>query len=136
MVSKEIDKKLLSAIKVKKGSFRKGSFLVSDLKSVSLVFAATDEAKINAKICSLAKKKMIFASSASNAGQGDFSVPALAKSGPIQIAISTGGASPSMAKAIARQLQDALKRSGLGAAAAKMLKTRDWIRRMKMKDAK
>ena len=63
-----------------------------------LIIAATDDRKLNRMIVEESKKKKILACAVDDQSIGDFSVPAILRKGSIEIAISTGGKSPAMAK--------------------------------------
>jgi siroheme synthase-like protein len=117
LVSAKISAAMAATVRKNGGTVRRGKYRASDLGRPSLVFAATDDTALNVRICAAADKKGILASSASRAADGAFSVPGVAKSGPIHITVSTGGASPAMAKAIRIHLKQALNKSGLPALA-------------------
>ena len=72
-------------------------FRVSDLKHQRLVFAATDDPKLNARICRAAEQKNIWSNCAAPPEAGSFSVPATVTRGRFALAVSTQGASPALA---------------------------------------
>ena len=80
-------------------------FLASDLKGKRLVFAATDDAKLNTEIAQRAKIAGIFVNVAAPPESGDLQVPASVRRGPFCIAISTGGASAFLARAWREKLE-------------------------------
>jgi siroheme synthase-like protein len=124
LVSPRIAAPLARAVAAKGGSLRRGTYRAADLSGASLVFAATDDPVLNARICAAAAKKGLLASCASDARQGAFGLPAKAEAGPIQITVSTGGSSPALAKAISLHIQQALKGSGLPALARRLGRSR------------
>ena len=83
-------------------------FRSSDLAGISLVFAATNNRAVNRRIGALAKRKGIFANIADSAAECDFLVPARASRGNLQIAVSTGGASPRLASELRKKLEQIL----------------------------
>lgn len=77
----------------------------SDLKNATLVFATTDDAAVNERIAADCRARGILVNVADAPALGDFIVPAVVESGPIQIAISTGGSSPALARRLKAELQ-------------------------------
>ena len=64
-----------------------------------MIITTTEDKKLNQKIINTAKKNNIIAYSSDNPDESDFSNPAIIDfEGMIQIAIFTGGSSPSMSK--------------------------------------
>jgi precorrin-2 dehydrogenase/sirohydrochlorin ferrochelatase len=84
--------------------FVRRDYAAGDLNGASLAFAATDDAELNALIARDAAAAGILCNAASAPETGDFIVPALFERGPIKIAISTGGASPALAKRLRFEL--------------------------------
>ncbi len=83
----------------------KKPFEVSDLAGVCLVFAATDSRKMNARVRDAARQAGILCNIADGKDKGDFILPALVTRGDLQVAVSTGGASPALAKRLRRELE-------------------------------
>jgi siroheme synthase-like protein len=79
-------------------------FRVADLDGVVLVFAATDDRRVNRRIGVAAARKGILANIADSAAECDFLVPARINRGAIQIAISTGGENPRLSGELRRRL--------------------------------
>ncbi len=76
----------------------------SDFKDAFLTFLATNDEALNEKLArSLPPNQLV--SVASNYECGNFSVPAQLKRGKLSVAISTSGASPSLAKEIRNDLE-------------------------------
>ncbi|MCC6366547.1 MAG: bifunctional precorrin-2 dehydrogenase/sirohydrochlorin ferrochelatase [Bryobacterales bacterium] len=90
-------------------TLRKRRFRASDVtESTALVFAATDERKVNHAVAQAAARRRIPANVADAPEECDFLVPARLRHGDVQIAISTGGRSPRVAKALREKLENAL----------------------------
>ena len=77
-----------------------------DLKGAFLVFACTDDKALNQQIVELAREQRILVQSASDPEQSDFYVPSEIRRGEFALAISTGGASPALAKHIRERLEE------------------------------
>lgn len=84
-------------------------FRAADLAGAVLVFAATDDRRVNHRIGIAAKGKTIFANIADSAEECDFVVPARVERGDVHIAISTGGKSPRLSADLRRKLDDLLR---------------------------
>ena len=80
-------------------------FTDNDLAGAFLVFAATDERDTNARVAKRCMELGVLVNVADVPEQGSFRVPAVALSGELQIAVSTGGAGPALAAEIARELE-------------------------------
>ncbi len=83
-------------------------FRASDVAGAALVFAATDDRQANHRVGAAAKGRGILANIADSAEECDFIVPARVQRGPVQIAVSTGGAHPRLAAELRRKLEEVL----------------------------
>ena len=90
---------------------RRGRFEASDLEGRRLVVAATGDQALNRRIVALAESRGILANSASDARRGHFSMPAIVDRSPVLAAVSTGGASPSLARYVRARLETLIPRS-------------------------
>jgi precorrin-2 dehydrogenase/sirohydrochlorin ferrochelatase len=79
-----------------------------DLKGAVLAFTATNDRAVNAQVTAEAKRRHIPVNVADAPEEGDFIVPARVRRGRIQIAISTGGESPRLAKQLREKLESVL----------------------------
>jgi uroporphyrin-III C-methyltransferase/precorrin-2 dehydrogenase/sirohydrochlorin ferrochelatase len=77
----------------------------ADLKGVKLVIAATNNTELNADISILAQANNILVNVVDNLELCSFLMPSIIDRNPIQIAISTGGASPVLARLIRSKLE-------------------------------
>jgi len=68
-------------------------FNSSDINEQSLIIAATDNKALNKQISDLAKQQNILVNVADDFKQGDVVLPSVIDRDPIQIAVTTGGAS-------------------------------------------
>jgi siroheme synthase-like protein len=76
-----------------------------DAEGALLVIAATDDAGVNATVAAAARRRNIPVNVADATELCDFIVPAVIESGSIQIAVSTGGKSPALARRLRRNLE-------------------------------
>jgi uroporphyrin-III C-methyltransferase/precorrin-2 dehydrogenase/sirohydrochlorin ferrochelatase len=77
----------------------------TDLKGIKLVIAATNNAQLNADISIMAQAENILVNVVDNPELCSFLMPSIIDRNPIQIAISTGGASPVLARLIRSKLE-------------------------------
>ena len=80
-------------------------YRATDLRGKFLVLAATNDRKVNASIAAQAKKLGILVNVADAPEECDFLVPARVRDGSLQIAISTGGENPRIAKAMRKSME-------------------------------
>ena len=77
-----------------------------DIRGCVLVYAATDDSKLHRELAAEARTLGIPINVADVPELCSFIAPAVVKRGALQIAISTGGASPAFAARIRRELED------------------------------
>jgi uroporphyrin-III C-methyltransferase/precorrin-2 dehydrogenase/sirohydrochlorin ferrochelatase len=80
-------------------------FADSDIDGQFLVIAATNNPGVNAHIASLADAQNIPANVVDDASVGSFIIPSVVDRSPVTIAISTGGASPVLARQLRMKLE-------------------------------
>jgi precorrin-2 dehydrogenase/sirohydrochlorin ferrochelatase len=101
VISPEIGAELESvAVEVHRRPYREG-----DLEGAYLAFAATDSREANAAVVREAKERGIPVNVADRPSDGDFALPATLRRGGLQVAVSTGGASPTLARRIKDELE-------------------------------
>jgi siroheme synthase-like protein len=83
-------------------------FRASDLAGAALVFAATNDRRVNHRIGLAAKQRGILVNIADSAAECDFVVPARLERAGVQIAIATGGRNPGLSAALRRKLEHQL----------------------------
>jgi len=84
--------------------WKKKLFSAEDLQDAALIFAATDDRDINRTVKSLAGKHQLV-TIADDPDLSDFHLPAHVQRGRLSIAVSTGGASPTLAKKVREVLE-------------------------------
>ena len=76
-----------------------------------LVVAATDDAPLNRHVADAAGRRQLLANVVDDVALSSFHVPAIVDRGPLQIAISTAGAAPAIARQLRAQLEVRLDES-------------------------
>ena len=102
-ISPEVKPELESvATEVHRRPYREG-----DLEGASLVFAATNRREVNAAVTREARGRGIPVNVADVPSEGDFALPSVLRRGQLQVAVSTGGASPTLARRVRYELESA-----------------------------
>lgn len=104
-----------------------GSFEPHWLDDAWLVIAATDDAAINRAVVDAADARRIFSNAVDDAELSRFHVPARVERGQLQIAISSGGGAPMLARLVREQLERQYDES-FGALAEFLTRHRERIR--------
>ena len=78
----------------------------SDLEGAFLVIAATDDSEQNIRIYHDAERRAMLANVVDVPPLCNFILPAIIRTGPLAIAISTAGASPALAKRMKREISE------------------------------
>jgi precorrin-2 dehydrogenase / sirohydrochlorin ferrochelatase len=103
VISPEIGAELESvAVEIHRRPYRKG-----DLEGAYLAFAATNVREVNAAVAREAKERGVSVNVADKPPEGDFALPSTLRRGRLQVAVSTGGASPTLAQRIRGELEEA-----------------------------
>jgi precorrin-2 dehydrogenase / sirohydrochlorin ferrochelatase len=80
-------------------------YRAGDLKGFSLVFVATDDAELHKHVADEAREAGVLLNVADQPEFCSFIVPAIVARGDLTIAVSTGGASPALARKIRHDLE-------------------------------
>ena len=84
---------------------RKKKYDATDLEGASIVIASTDDESVNTQIASDCRKRKIPVNVVDVTHLCEFIVPAIVEQGSIQLAVSTGGKSPALARTLKEDLQ-------------------------------
>ncbi len=103
VISPEIGAELESvAVEIHRRPYREG-----DLEGAYLAFAATNSREVNAAVAREARGRGVPVNVADEPSEGDFALPSTLRRGRLQVAVSTGGASPTLARRIREELEEA-----------------------------
>ena len=80
-------------------------FSAAQVEGMALVMAATDDPNVNAAVSAAAQARAIWVNVADDPEYCTFIVPAQVRRGDLTLAISTGGASPALARQLREELQ-------------------------------
>ena len=102
VISPEIEAELESvAVEVHRRPYGEG-----DLENACLAFAATDSREVNAAVAREGRERGIPVNVADRPSDGAFALPSTLRRGSLQVAVSTGGASPTLARRIKDELEE------------------------------
>lgn len=81
------------------------NFQTDDINGMTLAIAATDDETVNRTVSELAKQRGIPVNVVDNPGLCSFIMPSIIDRSPVQVAVSTGGASPVLARLLRSRLE-------------------------------
>src|SRR5215212_785930 len=84
---------------------RRKTYELADLDGASMVIASTDDPCVNARVARDSRRRKIPVNVVDVTHLCEFIVPAIVERGSIQIAVSTGGKSPALARTLKEDLQ-------------------------------
>jgi uroporphyrin-III C-methyltransferase/precorrin-2 dehydrogenase/sirohydrochlorin ferrochelatase len=108
LVAPHIKAPLLAQLEEHKVSYRLGNYKISDLDGQKIIIAATNDQKLNLEIYHDAKAKGLLVNVVDNPQYCDFIFPAIVKRGKLQIAISSQGISPVLARFVKEKIGRAI----------------------------
>ena len=79
-----------------------------DLAGYELAFVAMDDPELNVAACREARSRYVWVNSADDPAQCDFILPAVIRRGDLVVAVSTGGESPAVTRAIREELDQSI----------------------------
>ena len=93
--------------------YRPGEYTVEDLEGVFLVIAATDGEQVNRRVAADCFERNLLVNAVDDPPNGNFFVPAVVRRESLQVAVSTDGKSPLLARRI-REYLDTVFSPGFG----------------------
>jgi siroheme synthase-like protein len=105
IVSPEVTEEIEAWEKSGRLAVRRKEYEASDLDDASMVIASTDDLCVNARVARDCRKRRIPVNVVDVTHLCEFIVPAVIEQGSIQVAVSTGGKSPALARTLKEDLQ-------------------------------
>ncbi len=105
VVAPELCDRLQAELESGNISWYQRAFEASDLDDCVLVYAATNDEQVNIEVSQLARERHLPVNVADNPPLCSFIMPSIIDRSPVQIAISTGGASPVLARLLRTRLE-------------------------------
>jgi siroheme synthase-like protein len=128
VVAPQVDARIAQWDAEQKCAWHARLFQADDIGGAFLVIAATDDRAVNALVYQLADRQGRLANTVDDTGHCNFIAPAIARAGAIQVAVSTSGTSPALAK----QLRDVIEHNLLTPQRARLAEfLGDWRSRVK-----
>ena len=104
VVSPDLTPRLAELVEHGQIAYRQGKFESGDLNGVTLVISATNDQAANENVAHLAAELGLLHNVVDQPALCSFITPALIARGGIQISVSTGGGSPSVAQRVKREI--------------------------------
>lgn len=104
LVSPDLTPRLSESVERKEIEYRQGEFGAGDLQGVVLVVSATNDQTVNEAVAQLANERGLLCNVVDQPALCNFITPALVTRGDLQISVSTGGGSPSVAQRVKREI--------------------------------
>jgi len=105
LISPAITKGINSLAQQGKVEYIRDNYRKTHLEKAFLVIGATDEEEVNARVSADCMERGILVNVVDDPPRGNFYVPAVVQRGPLQIAVSTDGKSPMLARKIRERLE-------------------------------
>jgi siroheme synthase-like protein len=100
------------------------AYVAGDVAGHRLVITATNDPAVNARVGADARAAGIWVNSADDPDNCSFILPAVARRGPVTVAVSTGGASPALASRLRRDIAATVLTPAVEHAAAELTRQR------------
>ncbi len=106
VIAPEVTERIKTLAREGKIIWEERPYRSGDLKDAFLVIAATNDPQVQEEVFAEAEERKIFCNVVDKPALCSFIVPSVVKRGRLQIAISTSGASPALAKRLREQLEE------------------------------
>ena len=110
VVSPSLTERLLRLATDARFRWRPREYVTGDVEGCVLVLVATDDASVNAAVAAECRERGILINCADDPTRCDFILPSVLKRGALTVSVSTGGASPTMARLVREELETLLPR--------------------------
>jgi len=80
-------------------------YRAGDLAGYRVAFAATDDGAVNADVAREARERSVWLNAADDPDHSDFILPSVLRRGDVVVAVTTGGTSPALARAVREELE-------------------------------
>ena len=104
VISSEITGELAQLVDGGKIKYVPRNYMAGDLADCELAFVATNDAGVTADVCMEGKSRGVWVNAADDPAHCDFILPSILRRGELTIAVSTGGKSPALSRAIREEL--------------------------------
>ena len=88
--------------------WRPREYTAGDAAGFILVMVATDDVAVNAMVAAECRERGVWVNCADDPARCDFLLPSVLRRGPLTVAVSTGGASPTVAHMVREELEAVL----------------------------
>jgi precorrin-2 dehydrogenase/sirohydrochlorin ferrochelatase len=105
VIAPEVTRRIAALAKRSKLEWRPRPFATADVKGAFLAVAATNSPAVNHAVFAACSRRGVLCNVVDDPDYCDFYYPAVVRRGMLQIAVSTGGASPSLARRLRQQLE-------------------------------
>jgi precorrin-2 dehydrogenase / sirohydrochlorin ferrochelatase len=105
VVAPQATRKVASHARARRIVWEAREFVPADLEGTFLVIAATNSSEVNHEVFREAQRRNVLGNVVDDPEHCDFYYPAVVRRGQLQIAISTGGQSPSLAQRLRKELE-------------------------------
>ena len=127
VVAPEADDEVQVLAEDNRVTWQQKRFELSDLGGALLVIAATSDTEVNTAVYEAAQERCMLVNVVDVPSLCNFVLPAIARRGPIAVAVSTSGASPALAKRLRREI-DAFVGTEYALLASLLDEQRDWAK--------
>jgi precorrin-2 dehydrogenase/sirohydrochlorin ferrochelatase len=135
VIAKTAHPKTAFLARQKKIKLEKRAFENADLKNTDLVICATNDPALNQQVGGQCRKKKIWVNVVDHPALCSFIVPSIVQEGNVTLAISTGGASPALAKFLRKQIEPLLGKE-IGLLAETLKKFREPLKQLPIEKRK
>jgi siroheme synthase-like protein len=105
VVSTSFSEELISVALSVSAQLCQAEYSIAALDGCSLCFACTSSQETNERVAADCRRQGVFFSRVDDQAEMDFILPACLRRGDLTVAVSTGGASPALAKSIRERLE-------------------------------